>query len=32
MMVGRRAKLLRFLAKRDVTRYRSIVKKLDLRH
>jgi small subunit ribosomal protein S15 len=32
MMVGRRAKLLRFLAKRDVTRYRSIVKRLDLRH
>lgn len=32
MMVGRRAKLLKFLSSRDVVRYRSIVKKLDLRH
>lgn len=32
MMVGRRAKLLRFLARHDVQRYRGIVKKLDLRH
>ncbi|MBI3820130.1 MAG: 30S ribosomal protein S15 [Planctomycetes bacterium] len=31
-MVGRRSKLLRFLARRDVNRYRAIVKKLDLRH
>jgi small subunit ribosomal protein S15 len=32
MMVGRRAKLLKFLARHDVNRYRGIVKKLDLRH
>ena len=32
MMVSRRAKLLRFLAMRDVVRYRAIVKRLDLRH
>lgn len=32
MMVGRRSKLLRFLARKDVNRYRAIVKKLDLRH
>jgi small subunit ribosomal protein S15 len=32
MMVGRRAKLLRYLARKDVQRYRGIVKKLDLRH
>lgn len=32
MMVGRRAKLLKFLARKDVVRYRAIVKKLDLRH
>lgn len=32
MMVGRRSKLLRYLARKDVQRYRGIVKKLDLRH
>lgn len=31
-MVGRRAKLLKFLARHDAARYRGIVKKLDLRH
>lgn len=32
MMVGRRAKLLRYLSRKDVQRYRAIVKQLDLRH
>lgn len=31
MMVGKRRNLLNYLVKKDVTRYREIVKKLDLR-
>jgi len=31
MMVGRRKRLLNYLAKKDIERYRSIIKRLELR-
>lgn len=32
MMVGRRRRLLKYVAKQDIDRYRSLIKRLDLRH
>lgn len=31
LMVGRRARLLKYVAKRDINRYRSLIKRLGLR-